>query len=40
VLPPLGTRPAFTSPPPIRRDVPCYKNPAPNLNAATTGAGP
>jgi phospholipid/cholesterol/gamma-HCH transport system substrate-binding protein len=40
VLPPLGTRPAFTTPPPIRRDVPCYKNPAPNLNAVTTGAAP
>jgi phospholipid/cholesterol/gamma-HCH transport system substrate-binding protein len=41
VLPPLGTRPAFAgSPPPLRRDVPCFKNPAPNLNSARTGAAP
>jgi phospholipid/cholesterol/gamma-HCH transport system substrate-binding protein len=42
VLPVLGTRPAFAGPsrPPLRRDVACYKNPAPNLNAAKTGAGP
>ena len=41
VLPVLGTRPAFTgSPPPLRRNVACYRNPAPNLNSAKTGAGP
>jgi ABC-type transporter Mla subunit MlaD len=41
VLPVLGTRPAFTgSPPPVRRDVACYRNPVPNLNSATTGIGP
>jgi phospholipid/cholesterol/gamma-HCH transport system substrate-binding protein len=41
VLPILGTRPAFGgSPPPLRRDVACYKNPAPNLNSAKTGVGP
>ncbi len=41
VLPVLGTRPAFTdSPPPLRRNVACYRNPAPNLNSAQTGAGP
>jgi phospholipid/cholesterol/gamma-HCH transport system substrate-binding protein len=41
VLPALGTRPAFTgSPPPVRRNVACYRNPAPNLNSAKTGAGP
>jgi phospholipid/cholesterol/gamma-HCH transport system substrate-binding protein len=41
VLPVLGTRPAFAgSPPPLRRDVACYRNPAPNLNAAKTGVGP
>jgi ABC-type transporter Mla subunit MlaD len=40
VLPVLGTRPAFAgSPPPLRRDVPCYRNPAPDLNAKT-GTGP
>jgi phospholipid/cholesterol/gamma-HCH transport system substrate-binding protein len=40
VLPVLGTRPAYTTaPPPIRRDIACYKNEAPNLNAARTGAG-
>jgi phospholipid/cholesterol/gamma-HCH transport system substrate-binding protein len=41
VLPPLGTRPAFPGQaPPLRRDVPCFKNAAPDLNAARTGAGP
>jgi phospholipid/cholesterol/gamma-HCH transport system substrate-binding protein len=41
VLTPLGTRPAYAATaPPLRRDIPCYKNPAPNLNAAKTGAGP
>jgi phospholipid/cholesterol/gamma-HCH transport system substrate-binding protein len=41
ILPPLGTRPAYTGKaPPLRRDVACSKNPAPNLNNVTTGAGP
>jgi phospholipid/cholesterol/gamma-HCH transport system substrate-binding protein len=41
VLAPLGTRPAFPGKaPPLRRDVPCVENAAPNLNAARTGAGP
>jgi phospholipid/cholesterol/gamma-HCH transport system substrate-binding protein len=41
VLPPLGTRPAFPGKaPPLRRDVPCSRNPVPNLNSAHTGAGP
>jgi ABC-type transporter Mla subunit MlaD len=41
VVPVLGTRPAFGgSPPPIRRDVPCYTNSAPQLNDVRTGAGP
>ena len=41
VLPPLGTRPAFAgSPPPLRSDIACYRNPAPNLNNAATGAAP
>jgi phospholipid/cholesterol/gamma-HCH transport system substrate-binding protein len=41
VLPVLGTRPAYAgTAPPLRRDVACYKNPAPNLNSATTAAGP
>jgi virulence factor Mce-like protein len=41
VLPPLGTRPAFAGkPPPLRRDVPCFKNAAPALNRVSTGAGP
>jgi phospholipid/cholesterol/gamma-HCH transport system substrate-binding protein len=41
VLQPLGTRPAYPgTPPPIRRDVPCYRNPAPDLNRVTTGAAP
>jgi phospholipid/cholesterol/gamma-HCH transport system substrate-binding protein len=41
VLTPLGTRPAWTNQaPPLRRDVPCFRNAAPNLNSAATGAGP
>jgi phospholipid/cholesterol/gamma-HCH transport system substrate-binding protein len=41
VLSPLGTRPAWTNQaPPLRRDVPCFRNAAPNLNSAATGAGP
>jgi phospholipid/cholesterol/gamma-HCH transport system substrate-binding protein len=41
VLPPLGTRPAFVNqPPPLRRDIPCFKNGVPNLNRVTTGVGP
>jgi virulence factor Mce-like protein len=41
VLQPLGTRPAYPgTPPPVREDVPCFKNPAPNLNKVTTGAAP
>jgi ABC-type transporter Mla subunit MlaD len=41
VLPPLGTRPAFAgSPPPLRGDVACYRNPVPDLNKVKTGVGP
>ena len=41
VIPPLGTRPAWPGKaPPLRRDVPCYLNAVPNLNAARTGAAP
>jgi phospholipid/cholesterol/gamma-HCH transport system substrate-binding protein len=41
VLPSLGTRPAFPGQaPPLRRDVACFKNSVPDLNAASTGAGP
>jgi phospholipid/cholesterol/gamma-HCH transport system substrate-binding protein len=41
VLPTLGTRPAFPGhAPPLRRDVPCFDNAAPNLNAVRTGTGP
>jgi ABC-type transporter Mla subunit MlaD len=41
VLAPLGTRPAFPGhAPPINRSVACFKNHAPNLNAATTGGTP
>ena len=36
-----GTRPAYPGKaPPLRRDVPCYKNAVPNLNNVSTGAGP
>jgi virulence factor Mce-like protein len=38
VATPLGTRPAFPSKkPPYRSDVPCYRNPLPNVNGAGTG---
>jgi ABC-type transporter Mla subunit MlaD len=41
VLAPLGTRPAFGGKAPaIRRDVPCFRNPAPKLNSAKTGGTP
>jgi ABC-type transporter Mla subunit MlaD len=41
VLPPLGTRPAFTDKaPPIDRTALCRHQPAPKLNSATTGEGP
>jgi phospholipid/cholesterol/gamma-HCH transport system substrate-binding protein len=41
VVPPLGTRPAFPGKaPPFQRAVACFKNAAPNLNNARTGAGP
>jgi hypothetical protein len=41
VLAPLGTRPAWPGQaPPIKSGKPCFQNPAPNLNAAATGAGP
>ena len=41
VLPPLGTRPAFAGKaPPINRAALCGRQPAPKLNAATTGEGP
>jgi phospholipid/cholesterol/gamma-HCH transport system substrate-binding protein len=41
VLPPLGTRPAYPGKaPPVRRDVPCFKNASPKLNDAKTGTGP
>jgi phospholipid/cholesterol/gamma-HCH transport system substrate-binding protein len=41
VLQPLGTRPAFPgSPPPVRSDVACFKNAAPNLNKVVTGGTP
>jgi hypothetical protein len=40
VVPTLGTRPAFAgSPPPVRRDVPCYRNAPPALNHVKTGPG-
>ena len=38
---PLGTRPAFTGKrPPYRRDLACYKNERPDLDAAAIGGGP
>ncbi|HEY2316951.1 MAG TPA: MlaD family protein [Solirubrobacteraceae bacterium] len=41
VFPSLGTRPASPGKqPPLVRNIPCFENAAPNLNAAKTGAGP
>lgn len=41
VLQPLGTRPAWPGKaPPVRSDIPCFKNPLPNLNSARQGAAP
>ena len=41
ILAPLGTRPAFGgAAPPVRRDVACFRNRAPNLNSARTGGTP
>lgn len=41
VLPPLGTRPAWPGKaPPLRRDVPCFKNAVPDLNRVVTGGTP
>ncbi|MFZ1996086.1 MAG: MlaD family protein [Solirubrobacteraceae bacterium] len=41
VFPSLGTRPASPGKqPPLVRDVPCFRNAPPNLNAAKTGVGP
>jgi phospholipid/cholesterol/gamma-HCH transport system substrate-binding protein len=40
VVPALGTRPAFAgNPPPLRRDVACFKNAPPALNRVATGPG-
>jgi phospholipid/cholesterol/gamma-HCH transport system substrate-binding protein len=41
VIPPLGTRPAWPGhAPALRRDVPCYRNAAPDLNRVSTGGAP
>jgi ABC-type transporter Mla subunit MlaD len=41
VLPPQGTRPAYTGKlPPLNSTHLCYRNPAPDLNHVTTGTGP
>ncbi len=41
VVPPLGTRPAWPGQaPPVKSGTPCFQNAAPNLNRASTGAGP
>ncbi len=40
VVPTLGTRPAFAgTPPPVRRDVACFRNAVPALNRVATGPG-
>jgi phospholipid/cholesterol/gamma-HCH transport system substrate-binding protein len=41
LVPPQGTRPKRPSKlPPYKTNVPCYKNPKPNLNGASSNAGP
>jgi ABC-type transporter Mla subunit MlaD len=41
VLPPLGTRPAWTgNAPPLNGRVACYRNPVPSLNNVVTGGTP
>jgi phospholipid/cholesterol/gamma-HCH transport system substrate-binding protein len=41
ILAPIGTRPSYPGhAPPINRTVPCFRNHAPNLNAANTGGTP
>ena len=41
VVQPLGTRPAWPGqPPPVKDSRPCSQNAAPDLNRASTGAGP
>jgi hypothetical protein len=38
---PIGARPGRPSArPPYNRTFPCYKNPIPNINGATTVSGP
>jgi phospholipid/cholesterol/gamma-HCH transport system substrate-binding protein len=40
VEPMLGTQPVLTPPPPIRGDVPCHRNPVPDLNGIAGAEGP
>jgi phospholipid/cholesterol/gamma-HCH transport system substrate-binding protein len=41
ISPPIGTRPALTGKvPPFRQDVPCFKNPVPDLNGPLAAQGP
>jgi phospholipid/cholesterol/gamma-HCH transport system substrate-binding protein len=41
ISPPIGTRPVVTGKlPPFRPDVPCYKNPVPDLNGPLAAQGP
>jgi ABC-type transporter Mla subunit MlaD len=41
VFPSLGTRPAYPGKqPPLVRNIPCFRNAPPDLNAAKTGVGP
>jgi phospholipid/cholesterol/gamma-HCH transport system substrate-binding protein len=38
IVPPIGTRPAYTGQrPPYKSDVPCYQSTPPDLNGAATG---
>jgi ABC-type transporter Mla subunit MlaD len=40
IVPPEGTRPVLTPPPPIRGDVACHRNTLPDLNGVAAAAGP
>jgi phospholipid/cholesterol/gamma-HCH transport system substrate-binding protein len=41
IEPPAGVQPVLPSAaPPIRMEIPCYSNPAPNLNGPSAAAGP
>ena len=40
ISPPIGTRPRLGTMPPLKPDVPCFKNAVPNLNGPAAALGP